>query len=353
MRKRKEEKESTVPDRHKELFHYTSISALKGILKTNSLWATKTTHLNDQSELELIWPLMKKQIIEQYEAEILDFLRHHPELKGQIDRMGGVSRVANADGSRIVGEMRSKLVGDDDTPSIVPKYVVSFATHSSDSASDEYHRTNGMLSQWRAYGGSEPVAIVFDTAGIDRLLRAEDERYLYWPLLIGDALYRVKDLSLKDHFPGLLHSLHACARNFIECARNCIEPKDSEPLQKFMSQAFQEASDVCALVKHFGFHEEQECRIVVGALTNWLRDMLAANGTENPNPVKEVRHRSGCSGLIPYVALFEDLSQDLPIKRIIVGPSVNQGAHFKAVLELANGRSIQVRKSETPYVGSA
>ena len=349
MQQRKEQKiakEGTVPERHKELFHYTSISALKGILETNSLWATKTTHLNDQSEMELIWPSMEEQVIEQYEAEVLSFLQRNPDLKGEIDRMGGVSHVANADGARIVGEMHLKLVGNDDTPSVAPKYVISFATHSSDSPRDEYHRANGMLSQWRAYGGGEPVAIVFDTVGIDELLRAENRRYLFWPLLIGDAIYLEKDLSLKECFPDLFGSLRACARNF-------IEPKDGDILQDLMAKAYEEASQVCARLKHFGFHEEKECRIVVGAMTEWLRDMLAAAGTENLNPVKEFHHRSGRSGLIPYVALFEDLGRDLPIKRIIVGPSRKQGAHCQAVRELANDRGIQVHKSETPYVGSA
>ena len=349
MQKRKEgknAKEGTVPERHKELFHYTSISALKGILDTNSLWATKTTHLNDQSETELIWPSMEQQVIEQYQSEILRFIQCNPEARGAFDRMGGVSHVANTDGSRIVGEMHLKLVGDDDTPSIAPKFIVSFATHSSDSAGDEYHRDNGMLSQWRAYGGDKPVAMVFDTARIYELLREEDKRYLYWPLLIGDATYLEKDLSLKDRFPSLFSSLRAFARNF-------IEPRDNESLEDLKSKAYQEASDICALLKHFGFHEEKECRIVVGAMTEPLRNMLAAAGTENLNPVKEVHHHSGRSGLIPYVALFEDLGQDLPIKRIIVGPSRNQDAHFKLVRELVSCRGIQVQKSETPYVGSA
>ena len=339
-------KKRTVPEQHKELFHYTSISALKGILDTHSLWATKTNHLNDQSEMELIWPSMEEQFVEQYEAEILAFLQRNPDAKGAIEKRGGVAHVANADGSRIVNEMHLKLVGDDETASVAPKYVVSFATHSSDSPSDEYHRANGMLSQWRAYGGGEPVAIVFNTAGIDELLRAEDKHHLYWPLLIGDATYLEKDLSLKGQFPSLFSSLRACARSF-------IEPRGRESLEDLMSKAYQEASDICALIKHFGFHEEKECRIVVGAMTESLRDMLAAVGTENLNPVKEVHHRPGRSGLIPYVALFEDLGQDLPINRIIVGPSRNQDAHFKVVRELVSRRGIRVQKSETPYVGSA
>ena len=48
--------EPPVSEEHLELFHYTSNSALRGILKTNTLWATRATHLNDSSEMELICP---------------------------------------------------------------------------------------------------------------------------------------------------------------------------------------------------------------------------------------------------------------------------------------------------------
>ncbi len=47
--------ESLVSERHPELFHYTSLKALEGILKTGELWATHAKHLNVSSELELMW----------------------------------------------------------------------------------------------------------------------------------------------------------------------------------------------------------------------------------------------------------------------------------------------------------
>ena len=55
--------EPKVSEVHRELFHYTSMAALEGILKTNTLWATRIDHLNDSSEMELIWPLIKEYCI--------------------------------------------------------------------------------------------------------------------------------------------------------------------------------------------------------------------------------------------------------------------------------------------------
>ncbi|MYJ73714.1 MAG: hypothetical protein F4089_00885 [Gammaproteobacteria bacterium] len=163
---------------------------------------------------------------------------------------------------------------------------------------------------------------------------------------MGEVTYLEKDLSLKEYFPDLFDSLRTCARNF-------IEPKDGDLLEDLMPKAYEQASVACARLKHYGFHEEQECRIVVEALTEPLRELLSASGTETQRSVKHVHHRRGRFGLIPYVALFDDLGKDLPINRIIVGPSRDQAAHYDAVRRLVKSRGIDMQKSETPYVGSA
>ena len=49
--------EKSIEEEHRELFHYTSIKALTEILESNNLWATKSTYLNDSSEIDRIWPL--------------------------------------------------------------------------------------------------------------------------------------------------------------------------------------------------------------------------------------------------------------------------------------------------------
>ncbi len=49
-------------------------------------------------------------------------------------------------------------------------YICSFCNHAGD---NEYERNNGLLSQWRGYGGEGRFALVFDTSGLDRLLSCE------------------------------------------------------------------------------------------------------------------------------------------------------------------------------------
>ena len=207
---------SKIHQKRPELFHYTSIPALKGILETNSLWATRATHLNDSSELELLWPSIGKRVIKHYKKDIRIFLQRNPAVEREINGLGGVSEIAHADGSRIVNEMRLQLVGDENYPSRSPIFVVSFATHSDKSHRDRYHRRHGMLSQWRGYGGDADVAVVFDTAHIDNLLQAEKRRFLYWPFRISKVIYFEKDVFLGKYSSSLFDTLDTCARNLIE-----------------------------------------------------------------------------------------------------------------------------------------
>ena len=46
-----------------------------------------------------------------------------------------------------------------------------------DKQEKEYHRNNGMLSQWRGYGGRDCVAIVFETSGLEKLMQREREEF--------------------------------------------------------------------------------------------------------------------------------------------------------------------------------
>ena len=87
-----------------------------------------------------------------------------------------------------------------------------------------------------------------------------------------------------------------------------------------------------------------------------LHDHLSLSNGEKAS--RDICHRTGVCGSIPYVKLFENLGRKLPIpiSRILVGPSKNQNANFEAVHELSGrltkNQGIKVQRSEIPYVGS-
>ena len=333
---------STVP---LELFHYTSISALKGILKTNTLWATRTTHLNDSTEMELIWPRIAPHFIRYLENEIRAHLHKNPGDKEKFDHQGGAAKIAKLEGSRTVNLMRSGLFGHGSFSDFGPPFVVSFTTHSRTSDRDNYHRLHGMLSQWRAYGNYAGVALVFDNEKIEKLLEQEGKRFVLWPCFIGNVVYDEQSLDVENRFPQIFQGLKQWSEKFVQ-----LDTKAT--LQILNEQVVPELPSIAGRFKHDAFHEEQEIRIIVGVMSESVLHQPVWK--EDPTKkFKQIHHRENNCGAIPYIRLFEDTGEDLPITRIIVGPSRNQLAHLETVKELVGARNIPVEKSETPYVGSA
>ena len=334
------------PKRGPELFHYTSFTALKAILKTNSLWATKATHLNDSSEMETIWPRVRRHTVEYFGKEVEKYARRERQLTESKNTRGGLAKVAKSEGEEIVGWMRSRLLASDSTSSITPPFIVSFTTHNGQSDQDKYHREHGMLSQWRGYARTEGIAVVFDKNKLQKLLKEECKRFDHWPCLLSDVAYDFENLEFEDHFPRLSETLKVWTRNF-------IEPVDDVDIRTLENKVVEELPDVVGRIKHPAFHEERECRIVIGVNSKSLLVELDSTTKLESGSFKQVHYRPGSVGLIPYIRLFEDSTQRLPINRIIVGPSRDQTGLEKKVHELVSAREITVHTSQTPYVGSS
>ena len=338
--------EPNVFEAHPEVFHYTSVAALKGILQTNELWATSTRHMNDSSELELIWPLVKSQIIEYLHDEMCSFVRARPNVAVRQSEIDGANGFAATDGQMLTSLMNQYFLGGEGGKSDrQPPFVVSFATHSGDSSDDEYCRRNGMLSQWRAYGGCDGVAIVFDTKGPVGFLEKEGMEFEYWPFTFLDAVYYNGE-RISDLFSSLAGALEKFSRYWV------AEERDSA-LSVLNDTLADELSSAAARLKHRGFREERECRIVVGVIPESSREEFIAMGGQPTKSFKNICYRKGMCESIPYIRLFDKLDANLPIKRVIVGPSRNQRAVEQTVLELVEGKDVRVELSETPFVGSS
>ena len=67
-------KEPPVSESHPELFHYTDLTALEGMLASGTLWATHARHLYDSSEFEQMWDRIKPRLA----VYFLEAARSHP-----------------------------------------------------------------------------------------------------------------------------------------------------------------------------------------------------------------------------------------------------------------------------------
>jgi hypothetical protein len=158
----------TFATEHPELHHYTNFDGLRGIVASNTLWATHFAHLNDATEVMLL----KQPMIDALTPRALEALQHrmsgaNRHTRRTIARRGASPKVVG-DGTRdFVEAMYGAAFKSDIVTPLAEPYLASFCAHSRDQL---YEVDNGLLSQWRAYGGSERYCIVFDTLELVRIL---------------------------------------------------------------------------------------------------------------------------------------------------------------------------------------
>lgn len=335
----------------KELFHYTTISSLQGILKTKTLWATHAGYLNDSSETRLIWNWLREKVAKHYEEEIRNALDQNPDPNApKLTSVGeaNLGHLVHHDTTAIVNEMYTALFQRGSAYGAAPQFIVSFTTHDGANERDIYHRENGMLSQWRGYGRPEGVAIVFDTKGINRMLVAECELFEYWPsrTSVSSVIYDWRQQALESRFAKLYEALQDFVGEMIG------RPSDRESQLELMGTLYDHFVASISRLKHRAFHEEKEYRIILGATPKSLLDKRAGSGQTTTNLLKQIHHRRGAADSVPYIRLFDRLEEDLPITRIIVGPSKNQSANLEQIRTLTRPHQIAIHASETPFVES-
>ena len=340
--------EPEVSSEHPELFHYTSIPALRGILETNTLWATQAAHLNDSSELTILWPIVEKKF-EQYIADsVKDFVQKCPEIQDNINSFGGIDEIAHHDASSIIETMKSLLFGSEEQLGMAVPFVTSFSTHASD-----YIKRNGMLSQWRGYGGDNNVAIEFDTKGMETILKFEYSKFEYSSCSIGTTVYYMEEVNLVNRFPNLFRAIRNFSRQMPQLSESDSDDNVSENILRELSSTLVRAA---GRLKHQAFSEEKECRILAAIPDKYHRESLEKHGGGGVQ-IKKIHYREGAVGSIPYIRLFDELDIVLPITRIIIGPSRNQLANLEVVGSLMENicmetSKIRIECSDIPFVGS-
>jgi hypothetical protein len=197
----------------------------------------------------------------------------------------------------------------------------------------------GLLSQWRSYarGG---FAIEFDEFGIDELNKEETAGWRYHGMITNTVAYENHEARVKpEKFKGMAG---AFLRTILPSSPQLNEILGAASIDEF-GRSF---LSVAPFLKHFGFKEEAEYRIV--ALCN--RPTKSDRGEKRA--IKEIRFRSRQDGnVIPYIALYEGLRKPLPIKSVIVGPHAQQENQRVAVELLLEryGINARVRVSGTPF----
>ncbi len=322
--------ESGFPPNHPELHHYADFGGLEGIFKNQTLWASNYRQLNDTKETAILEEPLIEALRKRFRPLIEAKQRTIPQVRKSIEEFRGDLDKISADLARDLVKSFYGTAARGAAP--LDYYVTCFCTH----AEDDYARENGLLSQWRGYGGPDGgYCIVFDTAAIIPLLQKEFEAH-YWtvPPRLAEVNYYTTDFSVEGIFKPLLD----------ECDNVVSAALTNGPYPEIVMANFLWAAP---LLKHQGFKEESEARIVVIPGTQHDYDAVVAEHGDVINlPLKSIRERTDGR---QYVVLFEGLNLKLPIKRVIVGPSRQQDENFNKARRLL-GDDISLVRSETPFL---
>lgn len=329
--------EPKVSEACSELYHYTDWHGLEGIWQSGVLWATRYDCLNDTAEVEHLRDMLTLSVEYRLRTALLEKRKSSVKYQLELSKAGGAAKVARETAINIVAALYQTtfdLKLRDHTFAI--PHVVSFCTHGQD---HEYERKNGLLSQWRAYGGSEKYALVFDTKKLEHRLDEESKQHPYSALHFSDVIYNDESLDFEETFSELIDQI----------AQPYLEQEGAG-----IGAVFTPFVRAATRVKHRGFREEREFRIVACPqfqdFLEWITPKTGEKIPENQKP-KEAHVRTRHGGeKVHFIKLFDNLKpRKLPITRIIVGPHRGQDALYRKVASLTGG-SIRIVRSETPYI---
>lgn len=319
---------------YKKLYHYTTWEGLKGILETQTLWATNYKFLNDYSEIilfrEKLISLIYPFVLEGYK----NLIKKKPKIKQKIYEEGGLNQVVQHDAEVLINAQYRALGNE--------IYILSFCGE----PEKLNLANNGLLSQWRGYGTGGGAALVFDTEKLEEILAIEAISFEYSAVLIADLIYSDDERKLKEELSDELAILADIAKQFFN-HENFNQEKEIDS-----SKGYIPFVSCISRYKHYGFSEENEVRVV--ALPTLIDNEIIKLANEDGvilKPEKERKFRQKNRQRIPYIELFDSTDVKLPIEKIIVGPHTEKEARAIEIRDVLSKTNIEIICSEIPYVG--
>lgn len=322
---------------HPELHHYTSVAGLEGIVRTGTLWATYFEDLNDSSEVVHLQTPLTSAMELRYRQGLIRWRGDSLERRRYVDQAGGVVRCARGLAEDLVGSLYRVGFTNSDASPLAPPFIASFCSHAGDKA---YERKNGLLSQWRGYGASDGVCLVFDTAGLVDLL-TKDLNANYWVhMSLAAAEYATDDRTIEDLFPDLIDECAAIMDGVFE--RGQLDEVSEGLFLAFLAGATR--------YKHRAFAEEREVRFVgVPGTERAVANMQVVSPEFAAAPLKPILVQDRGGRPARRVVLFAGLGETLPLRRVIISPSGRQQELLQRVSEVLP-ETVPVHLSATPLV---
>jgi hypothetical protein len=287
------------------LFHYTGAHGIRGILNSDSIWASGAQHMNDWMEVVYGYDMMM--------SALRDLVA-----EGKFpDRSQAIFK-------ELLGVMQQP-----DSP-FVDAYFAAFC------------EKGNLLSQWRAYAGTQGFAIEVDPLVLNgelTLTTKAPARNLRLTKIEYDPARQKKNfLRLIDELTETIEGQHS--------PRGWRSERFLNTLVEFVRVVL---SSWAATVKHPGFEEEQEWRVI-------FQPLITAE--EKYSSTQEFVVRVEDYTLITHVEFIPSevlphgkRGPKLPIRSITCGPNVSMRSTMRAleILLRNNGyENVEIKKSEIP-----
>lgn len=322
---------------HPLLYHYTSEEGLRGIIESNALWATYFADLNDSQEImELRKPLIA-ELTDAFVPLVKEIRKRGLRENALVSKFGGNIRTAGQIAKDWVDALYTSTFEVDEAERQAFCCITSFCSHAQDQV---YEQKNGLLSQWRGYGGAGGYCLVFETAKLQQLMMAEREAYFLLHLDLRPAFYFSDGRSVAPLFSELFDQ-----------SRRIVGELFAGSTKISGEQIFAPFVTAATTTKHRGFYEEREIRLVTVAGTQAADDAIKYKAGYKQMSLKEQFTTRLSSGRIRHhISLFGKDAPPLPIRRVLVGPSRNQDDNAIIARKIVGSR-IQIEKSDTPFIG--
>lgn len=327
---------ASLATKHPYLYHYTSEAGFRGIFESNALWGTYFADLNDSQEIHAVRTPLVEELTDAFISLVKEFRQYGFKENQIVSKAGGNQAAARNIARSWVNSLYTVTFQEPEQERVGLCCITSFCSHADD---QEYERENGLLSQWRGYGGQGGYCLVFDTTKLIRLIRKESKKFFYLHVDLSPAFYFISTLPLHGHFSDLFSFSRDIVRTAMSGNKNFTVERIFKP---FVTAA--------TTTKHRGFQEEREVRLVAMAATAVADAKIKNHPDYKPEPLKGTFTTEREGRKRTHIALFGKNSDPLPVTKIIVGPSSVQSDNVKRATEVTGGK-IMVVSSETPYIG--
>jgi hypothetical protein len=318
---------------HPLLYHYTREHAFRSIVLNNTLWTTSFEDLNDSTEFRRMRAPLAEKLGERFVPAVEAFSGRGQWETDAVRRQGGVEPGARKAGKRVMDALYKAAFGIPARERLHTCFVASFCSH----APDSYAEQNGLLSQWRGYGGDGGFCLVFDTERLESLIEEEQRAYQYLFMRLGVAHYFKDRTSTLPSFDELA----AKASDVLAPALAGPEFSVDAMIEPFVAAA--------ATTKHPGFEEESEVRLIAMPLSLLGDEKMKNAPGYRSMPVKSSFPCDINARIKHHIRLFGPDRGALPIARVIVGPARDQKRNAEIARDVV-GRGVDVVRSETPLV---